>query len=188
MHRAPSHAGRRPSATITQKVLASASHLFTQSSENATIVRRWVGEVQEIVDVKSIVPCGKREEIKLSKEELRQFWSLLEPNFVFWEYACDGTVPFVCLSMAQQGFSVTAYGDVQPCCYIPISFGTVRKDPLKVILDRMWRSSYFKQERTKHLDCPMNDENFRRKILKLTEGKHGYPVDYDESVFREEWS
>lgn len=128
----------------------------------------------------------KREEIKLSKEELKEFWSLLEPNFVFWKYACDGTVPFVCLSVAQQGFSVTSYGDVQPCCYIPISFGNVRKEPLKVIVDRMWRSSYFKQERTKHLDCPMNDDNFRRKILRLTEGKHECPVEYDESVFSAE--
>ena len=127
----------------------------------------------------------RRKEIRLSKEELKEFWSLLEPNFVFWEGLCDGTVPLVCASSAQWTIAITAYGDVQPCCYIPISFGNVRKEPLKVIVDKMWSSSYFKVERANinRCDCPMNDDNFRRKILRLTEGKHEYPVDYDESVF-----
>jgi MoaA/NifB/PqqE/SkfB family radical SAM enzyme len=128
----------------------------------------------------------KREEMKLSQEELKEFWSLLEPNFVLWEDACDGTFPFVCLSMAQYVFAVTAYGDVQPCCYIPISFGNVRKEPLKVIVDRMWRGSYFEQERLHCLDCPMNDDKFRSKILKLIERRQEYPVEFNESVFRAE--
>ena len=34
---------------VSNSALASASHLFTQSTENATIVRRWVGEVQEMM-------------------------------------------------------------------------------------------------------------------------------------------
>ena len=133
----------------------------------------------------------KKEEIRLSKEEIEELWSLLEPNFVFWEGLCDDTVPFVCASSARWVVAITAYGDVQPCCYSPIRFGNVREKRLKNITDRMWKSSYFKRidqmiERKNMIDCPMNDENFRSKILKLTEGGHEYPVDYDESVFREE--
>ena len=133
----------------------------------------------------------KKEEIRLSKEEIEELWSLLEPDFVFWEGLCDGTVPFVCASSARWVVAITAYGDVQPCCYSPIRFGNVREERLKNITDRMWKSSYFKRidqmiERKNMIDCPMNDENFRSKILKLTEGKHEYPADYDESVFRDE--
>ena len=125
----------------------------------------------------------KKEKVRLSKEELKELWSLLEPNFVFWEEACDGTGPFICGSMAKKGCAVTAYGDVQPCCYIPISFGNVKNERLKDILDRMWASSYFKQGRVNPLDCPMNDDKFREKILRLTEGKRKYPVAYDDSIF-----
>lgn len=125
----------------------------------------------------------RRKEIRLSKEELKEFWSLLEPNFVFWECACDGTVPFVCSSIAKMNCAITGYGDIQPCCYIPISFGNVRKEPLKNIIDRMWASSYYRQIGVNPLDCPMNDDSFRSKILRLTEKKHEYPVDYDESIF-----
>ncbi len=130
----------------------------------------------------------EREDIRLSKEDLKGLWSLLEPNFVFWEDWCDGTVPFVCGSIARMGCAITAYGDVQPCCYIPIKFGNVRQENLKKILDRMWSSSYFNVERANinRFDCPMNDDNFRKKIMRLIEEKHEYPVDYDENVFSAE--
>jgi len=134
----------------------------------------------------------KKDEVKLSKEEIKEFWSLLEPDFVFWDSEfCDGRRPFVCASSARWVIAITVYGDVQPCSYIPIRFGNIREEHLKNILDRMWQSSYFKKinemvERKNLVDCPMNDENFRCKILRLTEGKHEYPVDYDESVFSAE--
>lgn len=83
-------------------------------------------------------------------------------------------------------YDTTAYGDIQPCCYIPISFGNVRKEPLKVIVDRIWRSSYFKQGKLHCLDCPTNDDKFRSKILKLMEGRQEYPVEFNESAFRTE--
>lgn len=155
-------------------------------------------------DVKRIIQLGKdlgvfrirllspmmvgrwyRQDFRLSKEEMKEFKSLLEPNFVFWEEWCDGTVPFVCSSITRWTFAISVYGDVQPCCYIPVRFGNIREEDLKNIVDRMWNSSYFRIERENinKCDCPMNDDKIRNKILKLTEGNHGYPADYDESIF-----
>ncbi|MFC1631450.1 radical SAM/SPASM domain-containing protein [Candidatus Omnitrophota bacterium] len=125
----------------------------------------------------------KSKELKLTKEEMKQFLSLLESDFVFWEDTSDGTAPFFCATMAKGNMATTVYGDVQPCCYIPITFGNVRNEPLKTITERMWSSSFYKQKMLYPFDCPMNDESFRKKILKLTERKSTYPVEYDESIF-----
>jgi len=37
---------------VRNAALVAASHLFSQSSDNATLVRRWVGEVQEVLETK----------------------------------------------------------------------------------------------------------------------------------------
>lgn len=133
------------------------------------------------------IMCGRwiKQGVELSKEEKKEFLSLLEPDFVFWEDCCDGTVPFVCCSIVRWFVYISAYGDVQPCCYIPIRFGNVRKEDLKNIIDRMWSTSFFKidKETIEIEDCPMNIEKFRNKILRLAEKQGGFPVDYEEDVF-----
>ena len=40
---------------------------------------------------------------------------------------------------------ITCYGEVQPCCWFPASFGNVRKNKLREILDYMYSSSAFKR-------------------------------------------
>ncbi|MCM8826804.1 MAG: radical SAM protein [Candidatus Omnitrophica bacterium] len=130
------------------------------------------------------IMCGKwiKQGIELSAEDKKQFYSLLEPDFVYWEEYCDGTVPFVCCSIVRWGVYISAYGDVQPCCYIPIKFGNVREEDLKNVIDRMWSSSFFevKKEVINLNDCPMNYEEIRNKIMKLAEEQGGYPVIYSD--------
>jgi len=142
--------------------------------------------------VRSITPImiGRwhQQDVKLSPEEMKEFFSLLEPNFVFWEQFCDGTVPFVCSSIVRWYFFVSPYGDVQPCCYIPLSFGNVRNEELKKIVERMWASSYFKIERANinKCDCPMNDPYVRDRLMKMFKRSQGYPAEYDENIFNSE--
>ncbi len=131
--------------------------------------------------------CGRwlKQGIELSKDEKKEFLSLLEPNFVFWEDFCDGTVPFGCGALVRWFVHVSAYGDVQPCCYIPMRFGSIRKEDLKSIIDRMWKTSFFKiqKETIDTQDCPMNIEGIRNKIMALAERQGELPVDYDEEIF-----
>ncbi|MCM8774273.1 MAG: radical SAM protein [Candidatus Omnitrophica bacterium] len=126
-----------------------------------------------------------QQDIKLSEEEKKEFFSLLEPNFVFWEEWCDGTVPFVCCSITRWFFFISLYGDVQPCCYIPLSFGNVRNENLKDIVERMWSTSYFSIERANinRCDCPMNDSYIRERLKKMFEKTKVFPVEYDEKIF-----
>lgn len=39
---------------------------------------------------------------------------------------------------------ITGYGDVVPCCWMPLSFGNIRKEALPVILKKMYGSAKFK--------------------------------------------
>ncbi|MFC1631453.1 radical SAM/SPASM domain-containing protein [Candidatus Omnitrophota bacterium] len=129
-----------------------------------------------------------QQDIKLSADELRELHSLLEPNFVFWEEWCDGTVPFVCCSITRWFFFISLYGDVQPCCYIPIRFGNIRDQDLKSVVNKMWSSSYFqlKKSNINRCDCPMNNENVRKKIARLSKEKGKLPFDYNETIFSAE--
>lgn len=38
---------------------------------------------------------------------------------------------------------VTAYGDILPCCYVPVAFGNVKKLPLVRILKKMYQNELF---------------------------------------------
>ena len=74
-------------------------------------------------------------------------------------------------------FYVTAFGDVTPCDFTPISFGNVRDEPLQVIWDRMRASEEWG---TRHMDCRMQDECFRARTVDLLPDDAEFPVPYDE--------
>ena len=74
---------------------------------------------------------------------------------------------------------VTAYGDVTPCDFTPISFGNVRDEPLQTIWDRMRASEEWGQ---RHMECRMQDECFRRKTIDLLPEDATWPVSYEEIV------
>jgi len=70
---------------------------------------------------------------------------------------------------------VTAYGDVTPCDFTPISFGNVRDEPLQTIWDRMRASEEWGQ---RHMECRMQDECFRSKTIDLLPDDTTWPVSY----------
>lgn len=134
------------------------------------------------------IMCGRwyQANIALNQEEKKEFFSLLEPNFVFWEEYSDGTVPFVCCSIVRWFFFVSVYGDVQPCCYVPISFGNVRENDLKDIAEGMWKSSFFKVDKANvnRCGCLMNDPKTREIIKKLQGKGQEFPVKYNQDLFK----
>ncbi|MHA1805714.1 MAG: radical SAM/SPASM domain-containing protein [Promethearchaeota archaeon] len=56
-------------------------------------------------------------------------------------------------------FYVSAYGDVTPCDFTPLSFGNVRKEPLKNIWMRMVKHPAYNHESP---FCRMQDPKFRK--------------------------
>lgn len=97
----------------------------------------------------------------LDKAGIEKLRSLLNED-VCWEteFLNSSVIPFWCNSLIRNKFDVSAYGDVQACCYLPITYGNIRKEPIAKILEKMWKSELF-ESRREHYDCPMNDPAFR---------------------------
>lgn len=74
---------------------------------------------------------------------------------------------FACSAINKNFAFVSLCGDVQPCCYVPVSFGNVKDYPLAEILKKMWKHPLFNIKPHKG-ECLMNNNKFRKKYL---EGK-----------------
>jgi len=97
----------------------------------------------------------KSEGIKLSDEDKNSLKKIGKLGPIYLEES-------LCQTKIKRLFYVSPYGDVQPCCYVPIVFGNVRDEQLKSILKRMWKHRMFK---TKTDGCPMNNDNFRKEYF-----------------------
>jgi len=119
------------------------------------------------------------QDLVLSAEEKMMLKQLLEKNKVFWE-AVDfdhKDIRYTCPALEKRFFNISAYGDVSPCCYLPVSFGNIRNEPLEVIIRKMWVSKmFFNQEECG--DCLANSESFTRAYAGLINSDNQYPVDF----------
>jgi MoaA/NifB/PqqE/SkfB family radical SAM enzyme/SAM-dependent methyltransferase len=117
--------------------------------------------------VMSPLRAGKwsgRPDVPFGPEEIKQLRSRLAPD-VYWEslFTAAPSSSFHCGCSARTHFYVSPYGEVQPCCYIPLDYGSVRREPLKTIVGRMWGSRVF-SAMGPGSDCPMNSEKFRASL------------------------
>ncbi len=115
------------------------------------------------------------DDMKLTPEEKQKFRSMLEPGVAYWEQElCNSSdADFVCACLVKDYIYITAYGEVAPCVYIPVTFGNVCKESLDVILKRMWDSDLFKIKVCN--ECLSNTRAFREKYVNY-KGKPGtYP-------------
>ena len=111
------------------------------------------------------------EKIILSPQEIILMKQILKPGLIYWERRKIDrmTSCFFCSSLQKKLTYVTAYGDVQPCCHMPLIFGNIRKESLEEIMQRMWNSKIFRDNKNNQWsDCPTNDKHFR-KIYKNKE-------------------
>jgi MoaA/NifB/PqqE/SkfB family radical SAM enzyme len=119
------------------------------------------------VRILSPVNCGQwenSEDIALTAEDVRMVRSFLKRGKIFWDSELVDTEdsPFLCSAMARRMVFISSHGDVQPCCYFPVQFGNIRREPLAGIIDRMRKSEIF-LEGGKHADCPTNSDYFKTK-------------------------
>lgn len=86
---------------------------------------------------------------------------------------------FGCLCFKRH-FSITAYGDVLPCPWIPISMGNIFKEDLNTIVQRGLDNKWFSYD-NKHgcLSGNINSEFFN-KVMPQIEKSENYPIDYKE--------
>lgn len=113
-------------------------------------------------------PSGKwlnRGDIMLNQEEEEKVRRLLDPSFVYLEGVTNVFKECVCVHKGY--FYISPYGDVQPCCFVPLSFGNVREEPLGDILRRIYNHEMFR-DKSLFSDCMIRNEEFRRKYLNVS--------------------
>lgn len=103
----------------------------------------------------------ERDDVPFAAGDIALLRERLAPD-VYWE-SLELTSPeaeFTCGCASRTHFYVSPYGEVQPCCYVPLSFGNIRSEGLAAIVGRMWGSAMF-TALDSSTDCPMNSEKFR---------------------------
>lgn len=105
----------------------------------------------------------ERPDMALSEEDERIFRDMLDPGYVYVEDALqnlrDGA--HRCTAVNKSFIYISPHGDLQPCPAVPVRWGSIRKEPLRPILDRMWGHAAFKQDCG---ICAMNEPDFRERV------------------------
>ena len=124
---------------------------------------------------------GESNDHMLTPEEIAQMKSMLVPGKFFWEQeSCNGPdTPFFCGASAKGMIFITAYGDVTPCSAIPLSFGNVKKEPLAVIVERMFKHWIY-QKKSSCTDCLTNSDRFREEFGRKFATAEKFPIKIDD--------
>ena len=140
------------------------------------------GRLEVKVRLLSPIRCGRlynAEGSELTPEGIGALKRLLSPGRVYWEYD-RGDRPdydFLCACTRRWMFYISPAGDVQPCCYMPVIFGNIRRESLTAITGRMWKTALFKP--AKACDCPTNSAGFREMFGRQLAVSGGRPVSYE---------
>jgi len=113
-------------------------------------------------------PAGKwlhETEVLLTPEEKEKVWALTDFPYVCRDFYFQTQHSSQCRGVADQVYMyISPYGDVQPCCFMPLSFGNIREEPLKKILKKMHSHPMYSHE-CMSKQCPMIDPDFRKKYI-----------------------
>jgi MoaA/NifB/PqqE/SkfB family radical SAM enzyme len=116
-----------------------------------------LGRKLDVNGVRVLQPilCGRLKDahdMQFTPKEEEKLLDLLDPGFAFLERN-DIREDQRCPSFNKEYIYISCYGEVQPCCYVPLMFGSVRDEPLERILTRMWNHEMFRGENTQCLGC-----------------------------------
>lgn len=99
------------------------------------------------------------------REEIRAFSSDIFKNSITpplssqcWQNSIEAFLGGIGCLAANIQYYVSAYGEVSPCDFSPLSFGNIREEPLKQIWNKMVHHPAFKHRSTV---CRMQNEKFR---------------------------
>jgi MoaA/NifB/PqqE/SkfB family radical SAM enzyme len=115
----------------------------------------------------------------LTQEELDVYDELAKRNYVLMDTK-NYSVPLC--PAAREDLLVNDFGDVQPCPFIPISFGNIRKSALKDAFVRMQNHAMFAVQR--NVCMPARDHDFIDRYILPAFRKQEFPADI--STIRED--
>jgi MoaA/NifB/PqqE/SkfB family radical SAM enzyme len=115
------------------------------------------------------------------REEIRDFSSKLFNNSIIpplssqaWQNSIEGYLGGIGCLAGNIQYYMSAYGEVTPCDFTPLSFGNIRKEPLKLIWKRMVRHRAYNHRST---FCRMQNPRFRH--IYIDPIPENVPLPYD---------
>ncbi len=100
-----------------------------------------------------------REASLLSKEQERYIEENIDHSLAYFKGI---PAPKICGIFIRSTFYVSPYGEVQPCAFMPLSFGNIREEGLGPILEKMWGHAVFKGHGR---DCLILNAGFRKEHI-----------------------
>jgi MoaA/NifB/PqqE/SkfB family radical SAM enzyme len=103
--------------------------------------------------------------VKLSPQEENKVREIAEFPYVCRDFYFQNQSSSACAGVAGKAYLyISPYGEVQPCCFIPLSFGNIRDESMSTILDRMWKHPMYKHK-CMGTECPMLNGSFRKDYI-----------------------
>ncbi len=115
------------------------------------------------------IPAGKllnAAGLEFSEQDKSYIYNLLDPAYVYIEGVCN--VRTECNALLKRLFYISPYGEVQPCGFVPVSYGNIRADRLSDIWARMKQSRIYMA--LDHKDCIMRHINPQNENNQIFQG------------------
>ena len=104
-------------------------------------------------------------DVKLTPREEERLRELVDFPSVWRDFHFQDQTSSQCRGIAAQQYAyISPLGEVQPCSFMPLSFGHIREEPVKKILERMWKHPMYNEPCLAE-ECPMLSDEFRRKYI-----------------------
>jgi len=109
-------------------------------------------------DTSEMLTAEQREEIYRYSARIFEK-SIMPPlSSQSWQNSVEGNLAGIGCLAANIQYYVSAYGDIAPCDFTPISFGNIRKEPLRAIWKKMIKHPAYRHKET---FCRMQNARFR---------------------------
>lgn len=150
-------------ACLNQRITTDISTVATKENANSGALKKVIrlGKKLGVNGVRVLYPtCSghwkNKYDVLLSDSEKTKVSSLVDGKFVYVEV--EGFKRNYCSAIYRWFYYVSPYGDVQPCCFIPITLGNIRKEPLKDIIIKFRQHPFFAKKELYGEDyCMMRD-------------------------------
>jgi len=128
-------------------------------------------------DTSEMLTMEQREEIhKYSAEIFRR--KIIPPlSSQAWQNSVEGNLSGIGCIAANIQYYASAYGDITPCDFSPLSFGNIRSEPLKKIWKKMVRHPAYNHRSS---FCRMQNQKFRHFYIDPIPDNATLPYDIDK--------
>ncbi|MFW9990394.1 MAG: radical SAM/SPASM domain-containing protein [Candidatus Odinarchaeota archaeon] len=131
-------------------------------------------------DVSEMLTPAQHEEIRKFSSNVFRRRKVPQFNSQSWQNSIEGYLGGIgCLAVNLQ-YYVSAYGDVSPCDFTPLSFGNVRSKSLKEIWKKMIHHPAYKYKDT---SCRMQNPKFRQIYIDPIPDDSKLPYDIEKLPF-----